>query len=449
MDAEHWQRRLDALAARHQVPGAQLGILRLDELVSVAHGVLNIDTGVTATPDSLFQIGSITKVWTTTLLMLLVDEGKLDLDAPVVDVLPELRLAEPDVTAQVTARHLVTHTSGIDGDVFVDTGRGDDCVERYVAELANAAQNHPLGATWSYCNSGLVLAGRIIERLTGTTWDTALRERLIAPLGLTHTVTLPEDALLHRAAVGHVGDTELTRAPVWGLPRAVGPAGLITSTVADVLAFARLHLTGGLGPDGTRLLSAESAAAMAAKQADLPDKHTLGDSWGLGWIRYGWHGTRAIGHDGNTVGQAAFLRIVPERGVAVALLTNGGHTHDLHQDLFQEIFAEIAQVDVPSALTPPAELVDVDLTPWLGSYERASTRLDVLADGPTLRTTTTGPLAALLPDPVTEFAMIAVAPDLFVVRLPETETWAPVLFYTLPDGARYLHHGGRATPKVA
>ncbi|HEY4019840.1 MAG TPA: serine hydrolase [Pseudonocardiaceae bacterium] len=452
VDGGHWQRRLDTLAERHSVPGAQLGILRLsdpdDDLVMAAHGLLNIDTGVTTTTDSLFQIGSISKVWTTTLIMQLVDEGKLDLDAPVIEVLPELRLADPDVTKQVTTRHLLTHTSGIDGDVFTDTGRGDDCVERYVALLADAAQNHPLGATWSYCNSGFSVAGRIIEKLTGGTWDAAVRERLFTPLGLTHTVTLPEDALLHRAAVGHVGTTEPVRAPVWGLPRAVGPAGLITSTVADVLAFARLHLTGGLAGDGTRLLSAESTATMADKHADLPDTHTLGDSWGLGWIRYNWDGHRVIGHDGGTIGQSAFLRILPEQGIAVALLTNGGHTRDLFQDLYEEIFAEVAGVEVPRPLTPPAEPVDVDLTPWLGSYERASVRMEVLADGPTLRVTATGPLAEMTDKPVEEFTMIAVEPDLFVVRTPETETWTPMLFYTLPTGARYLHHGGRATPKV-
>src|SRR5215472_11820791 len=120
IDAEHWQRRLVALAERHHVPGAALGILRVrpghqDELVEAASGVLNKDTGVEVTNDTVFQIGSITKVWTTTVLMQLVDEGLLDLDAPVVEVLPELRLADADVTKQVTVRHLLTHTSGIDG----------------------------------------------------------------------------------------------------------------------------------------------------------------------------------------------------------------------------------------------------------------------------------------------------------------------------------------------
>src|SRR6185312_13045214 len=149
LDAGHWQRRLTALAERHHVPGATLGILRLgEEPVTVAHGVLNVDTGVTTTPDSVFQIGSISKVWTTTLVMQLVDEGRLDLDAPLTDVLPDLKLNADGVTM----RHLLTHTSGIDGDVFTDTGRGDDCLAKYVDLLADVAQNHPLGATWSYCN---------------------------------------------------------------------------------------------------------------------------------------------------------------------------------------------------------------------------------------------------------------------------------------------------------
>lgn len=458
IDAEHWQRRLDALAERHHVPGAALGILRVpqgreDELVEAAVGVLNKDTGVEVTKDTVFQIGSITKVWTATVLMQLVDEGLLNLDAPVVEVLPELRLADPDVTKQVTMRHLLTHTSGIDGDVFTDTGRGDDCIEKYVASLVEVAQNHPLGATWSYCNSGFVLAGRVIEKLTGGTWDKAVRDRIFVPLGLEHTITLPEEALLHRAAVGHVaeGTDEPSRAPVWTLPRSLGPAGLIGSTAADLLGFARMHLTAGMAPDGTRLLDASSAAAMTTLQAEMPDKYTLGDSWGIGWIRFGWNGRRLIGHDGNTIGQSAFLRLLPDEGLAVALLTNGGNARDLYQELYREIFAELADVDMPAPLSPPAEPVSVDVQPHVGTYERASARLDVLIgdDGPILKATATGPLAELLPDPTTEYALVPIDQSLFVVREPTAQTWTPVTFYELRTGEKYLHFGVRATPKVS
>jgi len=457
IDAAHWQRRLSALAERHRVPGATLGILRYrpgrdDELVEAAYGVLNKETGVETTTDSVFQIGSISKVWTATVVMQLVDEGLLDLDAPIAEVLPELRLADPDVAKRVTMRHLLTHTSGIDGDVFTDTGRGDDALEKYVAKLADVAQNHPLGATFSYCNSGFSLIGRVIEKLTGGTWDAAVRERLFTPLGLRYTGTLPEEALLFRAAVGHVseGGADPARAPQWGLPRSAGPAGLINSTVGEILAFARLHLTGGLAPDGTRVLSASGAATMADKHADLPDRYVLGDSWGLGWIRLGWDGRRLIGHDGNTIGQAAFLRILPDEGLAVTMLTNGGHARDLYEDLYREIFAGLAGVDMPHPLAPPAEPVTVDVQRHVGTYERAGARLEVLAgeDGPILRATATGPLAELLPDPVHEYPMVPVEENLFVVKEEQTLTWVPVTFYALPTGERYMHFGVRATPRV-
>jgi CubicO group peptidase (beta-lactamase class C family) len=459
IDAAHWQERLTSLAARHRVPGAQLGILRLadgqpDELFEAVHGVLSLRSGVPVTTDALFQIGSVSKVWTATVIMQLADEGRLDIDAPVVNVLPELQLSDPEVTRTVTVRHLLTHTSGIDGDVFTDTGRGDDCLERYVALLVNVAQNHPLGVTWSYCNSGYSLLGRIIEKLTGKTWDAAMRERLFAPLGLEHTVTLPEDALLHSVAVGHVEEGKDQRvAPVWLLPRSVGPAGLIDATAADVLAFARMHLLGGRAADGTQVLSEASAAAMAAHQADLPDKYSLGDSWGLGWIRYGWDGHRLIGHDGNTIGQTAFLRLLPEQGLAVTLLTNGGQARDLYDELYREIFAAVAHVAMPHSITPPAEPVTVDASPFVGTYERASVRLEVLpADSEhetaRLRTTVTGVLSELAPEPPQEYDMMPVGPNLFVVRAPEAETWMAVTFYALPTGERYMHFGARATRQV-
>ncbi|GAA5143478.1 serine hydrolase [Nocardioides marinquilinus] len=461
LDAAHWQRRLAVLAAKHHVPGAQLGVLDGDDLVEVAHGVLNLRTGQRATPESVFQIGSITKVWTATVVMQLVDEGRFALDTPVAEVVPELRLADPDVTKQVTIRHLLTHTSGIDGDVFTDTGRGDDCLEKYVDLLGDVAQNHPLGATWSYCNSGWSLLGRVIEKVTEKTWDEAMRERLFTPLGLTRTSTLPEEAILEAAAVGHVEDDgEQVPTPVWDLPRSLGPAGLVKSTVRDVLGFARLHLSGGLAPDGTRLLAEETVAAMARHEVDLPDKLILGDSWGLGWIRFDWNGTRLVGHDGNTLGQAGFLRILPadgdRPGVAVALLANGGHTRDLYEELYREVFADVAGVEMSQPFAPPAEPADVDVTPFVGTYARSSVRMEVLAEGtkdetrggPALRTTILGPLAEMMPDPVDEHTLVPVGPALFAVRPPEADTWAPVTFYELPTGERYVHFGVRATPRV-
>jgi dipeptidyl aminopeptidase/acylaminoacyl peptidase/CubicO group peptidase (beta-lactamase class C family) len=454
LNAAHWQQRLSELAAAHKVPGATLGILRLgEEPVLASHGVLNINTGVETTDDSVFQIGSISKVWTATVIMQLVDEGKLDLDAPIVDVVPEFRVADAEVSKSVTMRHLLTHTSGIDGDVFTDTGRGDDCLEKYVDALSEVKQNHPIGATFSYCNSGFALMGRVIEKLTGLSWDDALRNRLFTPLGLKHTVTLPEEALLHRAAAGHVGADENgpILAPMWSLPRSLGPAGLIDATAADALEFARMHLKAGLAADGTRILSAESAELMTTHQTDVPDPYVLGDSWGLGWIRFDWGGKRLYGHDGNTIGQAAFLRILPEDGIAVTLLTNGGNTHDLYIELYNEIFGELAEISIPGSFGPPAEPYTGDMSPYLGTYERSSVVMEVFKEEEAMRmrTTVSGIVAESMPNPVEVYALTPVSDGKFALRAPGTQEWLSLVFYALPTGEQYVHFGARAMPKVA
>jgi CubicO group peptidase (beta-lactamase class C family) len=193
------QERLDDLRSKHRVPGASLAVLRGDEIDTVASGVLNLDTGVETTTESLFQIGSITKVWTTTVAMQLVDAELLELDAPVRTYVPEFRVADESVSRSVTIRHLLSHSSGIDGDNFADTGRGDDALEKYVLTCAPLRQVHPLGATMSYCNTGFSLLGRVIELVTVEVWDAAIRVRLFEPLGLTHTATLPEEVLRYRA----------------------------------------------------------------------------------------------------------------------------------------------------------------------------------------------------------------------------------------------------------
>src|SRR5688572_8256372 len=256
---------LDTFLADSSCPGAALGVLVDGEITAVAGGVLNVNTGIQATPDSVFQIGSVTKTWTATLVMQLVDAGKLDLDAPVRTYLPEFATADPAASEGVTIRHLLAHNSGIEGDVFDDVGTNDDCVERYVSALSEVGSIHDLGETWSYCNSGFVLLGRLIEIIDDTLWDTAIKERLGAPLGMQHLGTTAGDAILHRASVGHMRNPEteeITVAPQWSLPRALGPAGLINCSVIDLLAFGRMHLEEGRAPDGSQVLSPSTVKAM-------------------------------------------------------------------------------------------------------------------------------------------------------------------------------------------
>jgi CubicO group peptidase (beta-lactamase class C family) len=450
------QARLDQLREQHEVPAASVAVLRAEEVDAAASGVLNLATGVEATADSLFQIGSITKVWTATLVMQLVDEGRIELDAPVRRYLPSFRVADEAVSGAVTIRHLLTHTSGIDGDHFADTGRGDGALERYVETCAGLPQVHPLGATMSYCNTGYTVLGRVLEVVTDTVWDDLLRLRLVEPLELTHTVTLPEDVLRFRAAIGHIQPPgqELRPAPAWGLPRTAGPAGAICSTATELLAFAGLHLRDGLGHDGKRLLSEEAARAMRTPQVEVPTGG-IGESeahWGLGWSVYTWSGRAVVGHDGGTIGQAAFLRVVPDSGAAVALLTNGGDAYGLFHDLCGELLAEVAGVELPAEPVPPASPIAVDATGYIGRYERAGASIEVASKngGLVLIQTVTGLGSEMTPEPL-ELPLAAFDPEkeVFLTQHPALKgAWLPVRFTTLADGRRCLHIGGRATPRT-
>jgi hypothetical protein len=215
---------------------------------------------------------------------------------------------------------------------------------------------------------------------------------------------------------------------------AMGPAGLITASVEDVLAFARMHLEGGVATDGTRVLSTAGCDAMAAKEAELPDAHTLGDSWGLGWIRFGWDGERLIGHDGNTIGSPlpAAPPVPPARGRAAH--ERRQHDGPLPGSLPRDLPLGRRCRDA-APLEPPVVSPDVDPERYVGRYERAAMTTEVFVDdrGLTLRATATGPLAELMPEPVHELPLVAVEPELFVVRLPGETTWTPVTFYELEN----------------
>jgi CubicO group peptidase (beta-lactamase class C family) len=454
LDQQHWQDRLTALADKHGVVGASLAIAYGDDEVVGATGVLNRRTHEPATTDSVFQIGSITKVWTATLVMQLVDEGVVDLDEPVVTYLPEFKVADDELTQQVTTRHLLSHTSGIAGDFFPDTGRGDDCLEKFVALMADLPASHPLGATMSYCNAGFVLLGRLVEVLRGATWDQVMRERLLQPLGLEAAGTLPEEALLWGAATGHVtppGAPEPVVAPQWGLSRNAGPAGLIHARARDLLAFARMHLTDGVAPDGTRILSADSVRAMREPQVEVPDRWTFGGHWGLGWILPSWDGQRLFAHDGGTIGQSAFLRVLAgDQDLVVALLTNGGEVRDLYQDLYAEIFEQLVGVTISPRVEPVSDPPSFDPARYAGRYERESMAHDVVQrdDQLVLINRPSGVLATAMGADAVEGPLVPYDVDVFLTSMPTVSGYLPAVFYDGADGARYLHLGGRAARKV-
>jgi CubicO group peptidase (beta-lactamase class C family) len=304
--------------------------------------------------------------------MQLVDEGKVELDKPLRDYLPEFVIGDETAAAVITVRQLLCHTSGFEGDIFNETGKGDDAVEKFVASIAGVSQLFPPGEMFSYNNAAFAVLGRLIEVLRGKPFDTVLREHLFTPLGLTHAATDPYEAILYRAAVGHLRpapDAEPVPAPLWGMTRGMAPAGaMLAMRPRDLLAFAKLHLDSGTAADGASVLSPASVKAMQEQQVKLPALGMMGDSWGLGWELFDWDGTTVIGHDGGTIGQNAFLRVVPEHGLAVAVLTNGGDTIELYKTVMGHVVKELAGLELPALPTPPATPVPINAERFLGTY---------------------------------------------------------------------------------
>ncbi|MFD5226067.1 serine hydrolase domain-containing protein [Microbacterium sp. NPDC058342] len=457
-----WLRaELPALLKAHGVPAASAGVLVDGEIVDAAAGTLHLGTGVDADTASLFQIGSITKVWTATLVMQLVDEGLLDLDAPVRTYLPEFAIADEKAAEVITTRHLLTHQAGFEGDFFTDTGRGDDCVEKFVATLADTPQLFAPGTQFSYNNAGYIVLGRLIEVLRGAPWEQVLTERLITPLGLTHAAPGPYEAIMHRVAQGHIPTGEngaLVPAPVWSLARSNGPAGAsLAMSAAELLSFARMHIDRGVAADGTRVLSEASVAAMQESQVSVPYVALLGDSWGLGWELDPSPAGPLVSHDGSTIGQNAYLRVIPSLGVAVALLGNGGDSYSLARDLFEQLLERLTGLVgvLPAAADPAAAQPVPDAeraAAFVGTYSASVMDLVVTRDdegGLWVQSVMKGDMAAIAPAEPPE----RVAPYGEHGLIPVDGGDGPVMVYAFldpDDDGRYgFLHCGRALPRSA
>src|SRR2546428_5321898 len=250
---------IDAIGREHAVPGVAVGMIADGEEWIHGFGVTNVDHPLPVDGDTLFQIGSITKTFTATALMRLVERGTLSLDAPVRTYLPDLRLADEDVATRVTLRHLLTHHGGWFGDFFEDTGANDDALALYVAKLHTLEQMTPLGALWSYSNSGFALAARVLEVATGATAEDALTDLVLQPPGMSHSFFFARDAITHRAAAGPLVYDDGTRAArPCVIPRNARAIGGPVSGGADLMKYARFHHRDGPAPDCTRLPSPQA-----------------------------------------------------------------------------------------------------------------------------------------------------------------------------------------------
>lgn len=316
---------VEAQAAELGVPGVSVGVLADGREQYAFYGVTSVENPLAVDEDTLFQFGSTGKTFTATAILRLVERGAIDLDAPVRTYVPGFRVSDEETACRVTVLQLLNHTAGWDGDMMDDTGNGDDALEKYVVRMARLAQVTPLGGFVSYNNASLSLAGRIIETVTGKTYEDAIKDLVFRPLGLDHSFFFPNDIMTRRFAVGHnqAPDGTIRVARPWALPRSGNPAGGISSNARDQIAWARFHMGDGRAASGERILDSETLHRMQVPTADCFG-NAIGDQCGISWWLKDVGGVTTVSHGGTTNGQHSMFVMVPEAGFAVISLTNCG-----------------------------------------------------------------------------------------------------------------------------
>jgi CubicO group peptidase (beta-lactamase class C family) len=375
--------QLAELIERHGVAGASAGILANGRPLTWSAGVASHLTGQAVTPGTLFHIASITKLFTAVATLQLISDGRASLDQPVSELLPGVLSPSATGGQPVTIRHLLTHTSGIDGDFFLDTGPDSDALARYAAGAAAIPRPFQPGQVFSYGNAGFSLLGRLVEVVTGGLWDRELARRILRPAGMTRTTTSPEQALRWPFAVGHErgGGGRLRAATGWPVPRSMGPAGVLCTTAADLLRFGAAFTERGADRPGGGLLPASLVAQM--RSAAVTQVYSaFAPGWGLGWARWRWGDADVIGHDGGSRGYESFLRVLPGHDAALVLLTNGGgDPAAMLGEIFSPLVQELWQIPMSDPV-PPSPHPGPERSPGpaiCGTYRCGTWRLTVMA----------------------------------------------------------------------
>jgi CubicO group peptidase (beta-lactamase class C family) len=363
--------RIEAGMTRHRIPGVAVGIFYQGQEYVRGYGVTNVDYPQPVDGDTLFRIASTTKTFTGTTVMRLVEQGLLDLEAPVRRYLSDFRVADEAAAQRVTLRQCLNHSAGWIGDDDEDFGRGDDALARYVASMAKLPQLTPPGTQFAYNNTALDVAGRVIEVVTGSPYEDAVRALLLDPLRLSHTRFFTDHLAGYPIAGSHsvVNDQAVFTPQLWYMPRAGHPDGGLISSARDQLRFARFHMGNGRAADGTRLLAPASLAAM---RSDPGPGGTLAaeiDGFGVSFgLRRTAEGIHVVVHGGTWPGQPSGFLFVPEREFAMTMLTNSDGGRRLRAELFDDDWAlqRFAGLHYPPAL--PTRLPPERLLPYEGTY---------------------------------------------------------------------------------
>jgi CubicO group peptidase (beta-lactamase class C family) len=337
VDAASIDRVMEEALRSWGAPGAALAIVRDDQVVYLkGFGVKDLSARAPVTPDTLFAIGSASKAFTTAAMAMLVDEGKMGWDDPVRRSLPSFRLSDPLASEMVTLRDLVTHRTGLTRHDLLWYGSPwsrDEIIRR----IGSIPPTYPFRTAFQYQNIMFLTAGVAVGNATGSTWEEFTRRRIFDPLGMKTANFSTKDAEKSSdLAMPHVkGPNNSVIAIPWRNIDNVGPAGSINASARELTAWLRLQVNGGVF-EGKRLISPAAMREMHTPQMVVrlegrwklffPESETTQLSYGLGWFISSYRGHRLVMHGGSIDGFRAQIILVPQSGLALAVLTNLGNT---------------------------------------------------------------------------------------------------------------------------
>jgi CubicO group peptidase (beta-lactamase class C family) len=359
-------------------PGAAVAVVSGDRLVfAKGFGVANIETGAPVTLDTLFRIGSVTKMFPAALLVTLAENGRFKLDAPIGKYVKGLTLK----LSQVTAHQLMSHTAGMTDDSPSDYGSHDDpALAAYVRSLKEDHFFTEPGRIFSYSNPGFDVAGFLIEEFGGRPYADQMSDRLFKPLGMNSTTLRPTMAMTYPLSQGHhvSGKAKPTVIRPFGDNVAGWPDGFMFSSVNDLARFAIAFMDSGK-IDGKHVLIPAVISKLATPYADLRGRFGFEDGkYGYGLFVHDHRGVRVVWHAGLLPGFGALLQMVPARRFAVIILANRSSS------LLNETAEKAMELLLPLATEAEAKsehalaVSEAEINEYVGKYANKPQSAEIL-----------------------------------------------------------------------
>lgn len=314
---------------RH-VPGVAVAVIKNGKIAKMqGYGLANIELNVPVTKDTVFEIGSVSKQITAAGIMLLVEDGKINLDEKISKYLPNT----PESWKDVTTRHLLTHTSGIKSYTGLTGYELSKRLTRdeFIKQLSAEPLDFPTGDKYTYSNSGYSLLGYIIETVSGKSYWDFMRERIFTPLGMTKTADRDPQFIVPNRADGYEWRNDRYVGRDWDLTD-IFSAGAIVSTIEDLTKWEAAMA-------GDKFLKAETKNQMWTA---VKLNNGTAYNYGLGWMVAPFRSHKLISHSGQTAGFAANISRFVDDNLTVIVLTNNGE-----QGLGTLIARGIAKIYIP------------------------------------------------------------------------------------------------------